>query len=275
MAEIVAAYGVPHTPNFPALVAKQGPGCATARLYAEIAGHLRQARPDVLVIYTDDHFNTFFLDNFPIFAIGIADETCGPNDQIPMMPNYRVGVESSLASHLRASAIGAGFDISLAQDFDLDHSIMVPLHFLTPDMTIPIVPIFINALAPPLPSSQRCHALGRTIAGAIERWGQDRRVAVIGSGSFSLEIGGPRIPLGERAGTPDPEWALRVQDHIESCRITDLVEEATPERLARAGNIAGELLNWIAMLAVVGDRKPDFIAPEIEHGHAYAAWRFG
>jgi hypothetical protein len=27
------------------------------------------------------------------------------------------------------------------------------------------------------------------------------------------------------------------------------------------------------MLGVVGDRKPTFIAPEVEHGHAYAAWR--
>jgi hypothetical protein len=273
MAEIVAAYGVPHTPNFPALVANQGPECRTARLYAEIAGHLREARPDVLVIYTDDHFNTFFLDNFPIFAIGIADETCGPNDQIPMMPNYRVKVESSLATHLRASAIGAGFDVSLVQDFALDHAIMVPLHFLTPEMKIPIGPVFINGLAPPLPSSQRCHALGKTIATAIEHWPQHKRVALIGSGSFSLEIGGPRVPLGERAGTPDPEWAMRVQDHIEHTRIGDLVEEATGPRLARAGNIAGELLNWIAMLAVVGDKKPVFIAPEIEHGHAYAAWR--
>jgi protocatechuate 4,5-dioxygenase beta chain len=273
MAEIVAAYGVPHTPNFPALVAKEGPDCRTARLYAEIAGHLREVRPDVLVIYTDDHFNTFFLDNFPIFAIGIADETRGPNDQIPMVPNYRVGVESSLATHLRASAIDAGFDVSLAQDFDLDHSIMVPLHFLTPDMRIPIVPVFINGLAPPLPSSRRCHALGKTVAAAIEHWPHDKRVAVIGSGSFSLEIGGPRIPLGERAGTPDPEWAMHVQDHIQHSRIGDLVEEATGERLARAGNIAGELLNWIAMLAVVGDRKPVFIAPEVDHGHAYAAWR--
>jgi hypothetical protein len=273
MADIVAAYGVPHTPSFPALVAKEGPDCRTARLYAEIARHLRQAEPDVLVIYTDDHFNTFFLDNFPIFAIGIAEETCGPNDQIPMMPSYRVAVERSLAAHLRSKAVGDGFDVSLAQDFTLDHSIMVPLHFLTPDMRTPIVPCFVNGLAPPLPSSQRCYALGKSVAAAIGDWPQAKRIAVIGSGSFSLEIGGPRIPLGERAGTPDPQWAMRVQDHIEHCRIGDLVEEATGSRLAQAGNIGGELLNWIAMLAVVGDRKPVFIAPEIDHGHAYAAWR--
>ena len=42
-----------------------------------------------------------------------------------------------------------------------------------------------------------------------------------------------------------------------------LVEETTDARLARAGNIAGELLNWIAML---GERKPIFIAPERERG---------
>jgi protocatechuate 4,5-dioxygenase beta chain len=272
MAEIVAAFGVPHTPNFPALVAKQGPDCRPARLYAEVARHLRAARPDVLVIYTDDHFNTFFFDNFPIFAIGVADQTSGPNDQTTM-PSYRVAVRASLASHLRAEAIAGGFDVSLTQEFEVDHSIMVPLHFLTPDMAIPIVPFFINGLAPPLPSAQRCYALGRTVSAAITDWPQAARVAVIGSGSFSLEIGGPKIPPGERAGTPDPEWAERVQDHLEHARINALVEEATPVRLARAGNIGGELLNWIAMLGAVGSRKPAFMAGEPEHGHAYAAWR--
>jgi hypothetical protein len=272
MAEIVAAFGVPHTPNFPALVAKQGPDCQTARLYAEVAKHLHEASPDVLVIYTDDHFNTFFLDNFPTFAIGVANHIAGPNDQTAM-PSYRVAGEPSLAGHVRAKAIADGFDLSLVQEFDLDHSIMVPLHFLTPDMQIPIVPLFINGLAPPLPSAQRCFALGRAVGDAIEEWPAVKRVAVIGSGSFSLEIGGPRIPLGERACTPDPQWAECVQDHLEHGRVAGLVEQATASRLARAGNIGGELLNWIAMLGVVGDRKPIFIAPEIEHGHAYAAWR--
>jgi protocatechuate 4,5-dioxygenase beta chain len=271
MAEIVAAYGVPHTPAFPALVAKEGPGCETAKLYAEIAKRLHAARPDVLVIYTDDHFNTFFLDNFPTFAIGIAEATSGPNDQTPM-PSYTVAVEASLATHMRTHGMRVGFDLSLVQDFDVDHAIMVPLHFITPDMAIPIVPIFVNGLAPPLPSSRRCFALGEAVAAAIRSWPAAKRVAVIGSGSFSLEIGGPKIPPGERAGTPDPGWARRVQAHLEAARVTDLVDEATTARMLRAGNIGGELLNWIAMLAVVGDRKPIFIEPQINHGHAYAAW---
>src|SRR5882724_4865767 len=217
MAELVAVIGVPHSPHYPAQIAKDA-AHETARLFREVKAHLDAARPDAIVVIANDHFNTFFLDNFPTFAIGVAEATSGPNDQTPM-PSYSVGVDGSLAAHLRARGIAEGFDITLAQDFDLDHSIMVPLHFLTPGMSIPIVPVFINGLAPPLPSSQRSHALGAAIAAAIKDWPARKRVAVIGSGSFSLEIGGPRIPLGERACTPDPDWAKHVQDRLEQARI--------------------------------------------------------
>ena len=72
MAEIVAAFGVPHTPGYPALVARLGPDCETAKLYAEVARHLDEVAPDVLVVFDSDHLNTFFLDNLPTFAVGIA-----------------------------------------------------------------------------------------------------------------------------------------------------------------------------------------------------------
>src|SRR5580704_6508581 len=154
MAEIVAGIGLPHTPASPALVAREGPQCETARFYAEVAKQLEAVKPDVLIIFTDDHFNTFFLDNFPTFAIGIADATSGPNDQTPM-PHYKVAVPGALAAHIRAIALERGFDISLVQDFDVDHAVMVPLHFLTPAMQIQVLPIFINCLAPPLPGARR------------------------------------------------------------------------------------------------------------------------
>ena len=40
MAEIVAGIGLPHTPGSPALVAREGPQCETARFYAEVAKQL-------------------------------------------------------------------------------------------------------------------------------------------------------------------------------------------------------------------------------------------
>src|ERR1700683_4330171 len=159
MAEIVAGFGMPHTPAFPALVKREGPQCEVAQLYAAVAEQVAAVAPDVLIVFTDDHFNTFFLDNFPTFAIGIAETTAGPNDQTPM-PHYRVAVQGALAAHIRATALAHGFDISLVQDFDVDHAVMVPLHFLTPKMQIQVLPIFVNALAPPLPTARRCYALG-------------------------------------------------------------------------------------------------------------------
>ena len=274
MAEIVAGFGMPHTPNFPAHVAREGPHCDVARLYADVAKHLAAVAPDVLIIFTDDHFNTFFLDNFPTFAVGIAEETAGPNDQTPM-PRYKVAIPGRLAAHIRTTAIAHGFDIALVQDFEVDHAVLVPLHFLTPQMHIPVVPIFVDALAPPLPSARRCYALGEAVRAAVAEWDKPLRVAVIGSGSFSLEIGGPRIPRGERAaGFPDPEWTKHVQDLLVDARIADLLAEATTARMLRAGNIGGELLNWIAMLGVIGVRKPTAMTPHPGNGHAFGVWRW-
>jgi len=273
MAEIVAGFGMPHNPGAPALVVREGPEGETARFYAEMADHLKAVSPDVLIVFTDDHFNTFFLDNFPTFAIGVAETTSGPNDQTPM-PRYDVAVPGDLAAHIRTAAIAHGFDISLVQDFEVDHAVMVPLHFLTPGMTIPVLPIFINCLAPPLPTAERCFALGNAVRAAIENWPRRQRIAVIGSGSFSLEIGGPKVPIGDRAAcTPDPHWSQHIQDLLQEARVDALVAESTTARMLQAGNIGGELLNWIALLGVIGARKPVRVLPQNDHGQAFVAWR--
>jgi protocatechuate 4,5-dioxygenase beta chain len=273
MAEIVAAFGVPHTPVFPELVAKEGPGCEVARLYAEVAANLDAVQPDVLVVFDSDHLNTFFFDNLPTFSVGVSERVSGPNDHT-RMPKYDVPVDFDLATHVRSVGVTGGFDLSLAQEFEVDHSIMVPLHFLTPKMNIPIVPIFVNGLVPPLPGAKRCYALGEMVRAAVAQWPAKTRVAVLASGSFSLEIGGPRLRDGQRAGVPDPEWAKHVQELLQQGKVSELLEEATATRLRRAGNIGGELLNWIAMLGVIGKRVPRFMEAQIDHGHAYGAWRW-
>jgi hypothetical protein len=55
--------------------------------------------------------------------------------------------------------------------------------------------------------------------------------------------------------------------------IDDLLNAATADRLARAGNIGGELLNWIALLGMLGPRQPSLVEPRLAHGDVYAAWR--
>src|SRR3954464_2246567 len=176
MAEIVVGIGVPHSPHYPSQIARDGPEPA-ARYYREIASHLDAARPDAIVVIANDHFNTFFMNNFPTFAIGVADASYGPNDQTKM-PRYDFKVQSSLAAHLRNVAIKEGFDLAVTQEFGVDHAMLVPLHYVTDGVKIPVVPIWVNAFVAPLPTARRCYALGQQLRKAIETMPQNLRVAV-------------------------------------------------------------------------------------------------
>jgi hypothetical protein len=274
MAELVAAFGVPHTPAFPGLVAAEGPRCETARLYAEVARALRDVQPDVIAVFDSDHLNTFFLDNLPTFSVGVAEAVAGPNDETPGLARCVVPVHAELALGMRSLGIERGFDLGLAQDFEIDHSLLVPLHFLTPRFDVPIVPLFINGLAPPLPRAKRCFALGAMVREAIEAWPGDLRVALVASGSFSLDVAGPKMAPGMIFGVPDPVWAERVVTLLARGDVRLLLEEATHERLTVAGNVGGELLNWIALLGAIGDRRPSFLEPQRAFGHAYGVWRW-
>ena len=160
----------------------------------------------------------------------------------------------------------------MTQEFTVDHSVVVPLHFMTPKMDVPVIPIFVSGHLAPLPSARRCFALGETVRHAIESFAEHLRVVVIGSGSFSLEVFGPRIAPGKSDGVPDPDWARRACALIAEGAYDTLIAEATPQQLHRAGNVGGEILNWIAMLPSVGARAPKFVRPQMEQGHAYAAW---
>lgn len=271
MAEIVAGFGAPHSPHVPEQVRLQGPSHPVVSLYAYMASALAAAAPDVLIVFDCDHFSTFFLNNLPTFAIGVDDKTAGPNDQT-RMPRYEVALHAALAAHLRSDAVAAGFDVSLLQDFEVDHSVLVPLHFLTPRMHIPIIPVFINCFVQPLPSARRCYALGQAIRDAVESFPQPLRVATLASGNFSLEIGGPKVTPGKRQGVPDPGWTERVATLMQEGSVDALLEAATLQRMLRAGNVATELLIWIAMLGTLGDRRPDWMQVQPREGEAYGTW---
>jgi hypothetical protein len=127
---------------------------------------------------------------------------------------------------------------------------------------------------PPLPSAQRCFDLGRTLGAAVASWPDDLRVVVMGSGSFSLEVLGPLMAPGKSDGVPDPAWAQRICTLMEQGGTDTLIAEATPAQLAKAGNVGGEVLNWIAMLGALGGKPgpANYVMPQLANGHAYAVW---
>jgi hypothetical protein len=64
----------------------------------------------------------------------------------------------------------------------------------------------------------------------------------------------------------------RVQQHLEADRVPELIGESTPDRFGRAGNVSGELLNWIAMLGTIEGQTLAWIKAQPSEGHAYAVW---
>lgn len=273
MASIIGAIGVPHNPNFPELVVRQGVTCETAQSYQRAASDFAALNPDAVLIFTTDHLNTFFFENLPILAIGVDDAFAGPNDEVPAVPHQSVPSMASFARHLHAAAVAAGFDLSSVQEFEVDHSAIVPLHFLNPTFHLPVIPIFISTHIPPRPTSHRCFGLGETIRAAVQSWPGSLRVVVIGSGSFSFDVHGHLSPPGRLVGVPDPAWVHRVGQHLQRNTITDLIREATPEQFSRAGNVSGEILNWIAMLGAIDGQKLTWLKLEPEFGNSYAVWR--
>lgn len=272
MAKFVTAIGVPHTPHFPGVAEKQGTNSKITVLFEKVRKELEAAKPDLILVFTSDHFVGFFYDNMPAFCIGTFEKGFGPQELSRTMPIYHISGHAAFAKALHKFGLDEGFDLSSSAELKLDHALMVPLHFMTPSMNIPVVPIFINGHVPPLPRADRSLALGQMVRRFIDQWPGRERVAVVGSASFSLEVGGPKM------GYIDQDWVDICLNCSRRGDVASLVRQATPERIRAAGNTAGEILNWIAMMGVVGNKPAKFVEPDAQppeaprDAHAYAAW---
>jgi aromatic ring-opening dioxygenase catalytic subunit (LigB family) len=275
MAELVGAFGVPHMPNTP-LDTRTHPNGELAHLFGTVRQHLEAVDPELIVLFDTDHFFTWYYEKLPVFSVGVAPQTSGPGtDDWPGLPSYTdVPVAEDLAQHLYVCGLDQGFDLTLTQEFQVDHSIIVPLHMLSPEMRRPFVPFWVNGIAPPLPLARRVHAAGQMVRQAIESMPGQARVAVVASGAISGDIGGPHNRPGTPASPPDQEWLAFVAGCLREGRTNDLLEAATRERLARAGNVTGEVLNWIALLGAVGDQRPRSLEAHGPGGNCYGAWRW-
>ena len=167
---------------------------------------LTRARPDVLVMVGSDHFHQLWLDNMPQFLIGKApcyDANWYNEEREFGLPRMFLQGQEDLSGYLLREGMDAGFDLAFSNELRIDHSITCPLITLRPEADLPIVPIYTNIFAPPMPQPRRFVELGRTIRQLVESWPSDKRVAIIGTGHLSLELGGPR-QFGPHG--PDPEF---------------------------------------------------------------------
>src|SRR5579871_1619876 len=110
------------------------------RLFTPLHEAVAAANPDALVVIANDQFVNFFFDNIPTFCLGIGEETAGTFTRYTL----RYPIATDLARALLAGAIEAGFDLAFSQHLQLEHTQIVPLHYVLHDRQLPVVPLFVK-----------------------------------------------------------------------------------------------------------------------------------
>ena len=269
MAEIVAAVATTHTPGLLGWFndAPKDQQDMAIRAFAQLRAHLDQARPDVLIIFANDHLLNWPLNNTPEYTVGTAEQHSGPADWyqpwLAREKKYHVPGHAPLARFLVNEAAKEGLQFAhLRADMQFDDGISTPLVYLNPEMRIPVIPVTMNCTVPPIPTPERAYEVGLKLRVILQRWRGPERIALIGSGGLSHEPGGPRYFY------IDEEFDRWFLDCLAAGDHEKLLRECTLERMEQAGSGGtAELIAWFVVLAAT--RGP---ARVLDYCAAYA-WR--
>lgn len=277
-------------------------GVATAQIkedvghaFTALADFVRNFAPDLIVMFWPDHFNGFFYDLMPAFCVGLGANAIGDWDTRP----GELPVPTDAASDLLANLLHNGIDIASSRRMSVDHgAVQIWEEMFGKDhpYPAPIIPIFINCSAPPLPEYQRASHLGRMVGDWARQTG--KRVLIAGSGGLSHDPPTPdfatapddvrerlisgRNPTAETMaarkafvlesgaaaaqGLPpcmplNPAWDKEVMELFSSGQLAEFGTFNTTEVRQVAGRGANEILTWVAAFsaqASAGAYEPDY-----------------
>jgi 2,3-dihydroxyphenylpropionate 1,2-dioxygenase len=261
-----------------------------AELTTEVDGALARARdfvrdydPELVVLFTPDHYNGFFYRLMPPFCIGMQASAVGDYGTAAGPLN----VPRDLAEDLARSVLDAGIDIAVSAQMDVDHGAVQPLEKLFGGIdTVPVVPVFVNSVAAPLGPMQRVRLLGESIGRYLAA--RRERVLVLGSGGLSHDPPVPTLatatgPVAERivtgrpatdaeraarqqaviaagagfaAGTAplrplNPDWDRALLDLLESGDLARLDSWSNSWVEEQGGGSAHEIRTWVAAHAAM------------------------
>jgi aromatic ring-opening dioxygenase LigB subunit len=284
---LVAAVAASHAPNillepgdeweeFMRLHYRMAPGAAAAKPSVEAQQKLRReaenafgvlradleaARPDVLIVVANDQFVNFFFGNIPTFFIALAEEVEGRFTRHEF--HYRNHRE--LGRTILRAGLERGIDFAFGEHVELQHTQLVPLHFLLPEPAIPILPVYVNTWVDPLPTPGRCYRVGELIREIADR--EKDRIAVLATGGLSHFPGSPRI------GEIDTEFDHGLLEVLRAGKGRAL-SGYTLEQLQKAGD--SEFLNWMVLLGAVGEAKAAstfYVPDQVATGWGFASWK--
>ena len=211
---------------------------------------LAAAAPDLVVIVGDDQRELFTGHNQPALAIYHGEQIVTSDkfghDESPqwvqqmgkgylMDEVHRLPCDAGFALELIQGLIDAEFDIAALagvedpQKAGFGHAFGFIVKRLLRGRQIPVVPLLVNTYyGPNVPSSARCHDLGRALRRVIEASARDLRVAVVASGGLSHFVVDEALDRGILK-------AIEEDDHT--------VLRSIPRGALNSGS--SEILNWV------------------------------
>lgn len=249
MARVVAAMALTHSPGLTGWFdrAPEEQRREARRALDEMRERLRAARPDVIVLFSNDHLLNWPINNTPEYTVGIGAEHVGPADWYDewlALEKYRIPGHPAIARYLVNEGARRRLAFAYLREMQFDDGVSVPMHYLNPDGAIPLVPVTMNCTVPPIPTPERAYQVGTTLREMLLAYPGSERVAVIATGGLSHEPGGPRYFSVDEVFD---RWFLDLLKHGDHAA---LLRECTLERMEDAGSGGtAELLAWVLALA--------------------------
>jgi aromatic ring-opening dioxygenase catalytic subunit (LigB family) len=197
---------------------------------------------EALIVIAAEHFANFFMNNMPAFCIGIGDSYEGPIEDPEWLGINKTKVPGAPDIGRRiAVEVMNSVDTAFAEEWKFDHGIIVPLHFLTPNYDMPIIPVNINCQGPPLTPLHRAWAFGEALRRACDC--VPEKIALVGTGGIS------HWPATPDSGKINEPWDRDFLDRLMRNDKDALLDYTDEETYRDAGQGGFEIRTFIASAA--------------------------
>src|SRR5882672_134270 len=259
MSTVIGGAMLPHAPQFFTMPDTEDKALVAhvREVAADVGKRLRALKPDLWIIFSNDHAEQFFHNAAPPFTVHVGGEATG--EFAGRKFHWRVPSEIGFA--LVRELYRQNFDPAFSSTAKIDYAIGIPLTHL--GHTGPVLPIYVNAYLPPQPTMERCYAFGQAVARAVT--GMGLKTVVLASGGMSHFHG------TDRYGSPALAWDQAVLARLATGNLKSLIGHSEAE-LDATGNI--ELRCWACAAGALGERRPDIVQmdPSWHHDYASLAW---
>lgn len=256
---IIGGAMLPHAPQFFTLPETEDKAnvAKVKEVAATIGEGLRALKPDLWIIFSNDHAEQFFHQVAPPFTVHVGGEATGHFAG----RDFHWAVPGETGLELVRQLYRQGFDPAFSSTAKIDYAIGIPLTHI--GHTAPVLPIYVNAYLPPQPTIERCYGFGQAIARAVTNLGL--RTVVLASGGMS------HFPGTDRYSNPELAWDNAVLDKLRTGNLKSLIG-LNENELDDTGNI--ELRCWACVAGALGEQKPDIVQmnPSWHHNYASLAW---